>query len=274
MSRIDLGAGLGVLVVDGQTHGDLERSRIGHAALFALSLVVLELQTHRVAALVAEVGSVLVVGAALRAEHIAGMERVGDDHVAAVDAGGAQVMQALQVAALALPVADGVVDEIELRDIAEIGNGKDRGEDGLQTVVFALGWQLVHLQKAFVGAALNFNQVGNLDRCRNFGKIETAAKRAVLVRHASLLKTRRHEAPAEFAGGKDTARVTRHPLVMLLHAIRVRSASFGKTSRLFLLPAIVNCNAAGISLARKATRGVGFRFAQDNPLGQASVPAE
>ncbi len=41
-----LGAGLGVLVVNGEAHGDLERSRIGHAALFALRLVVLELQTH------------------------------------------------------------------------------------------------------------------------------------------------------------------------------------------------------------------------------------
>ena len=75
MSRIDLGAGLGVLVVDGEAHGDLERRGVGHAALFALRLVVLQLQADRVAALVAEVGRVLVVGAALVAEHIAGMER-------------------------------------------------------------------------------------------------------------------------------------------------------------------------------------------------------
>ena len=74
-------------------------------------------------------------------------------------------MQALQVAALALPVADGEIDEVELRDIAKVGDGKDRGEDGLKAVVFALGGQLIHLQKALVGAALHFDQVRNLD-CR------------------------------------------------------------------------------------------------------------
>ncbi len=133
-----LRAGLSVLVVDRQAHRDLERSRIGHAALFALCLIVLELQADRVAALVAEVRRVLVVGAALGAEHIARMKRVGDDHVAAIHAGGTQVMQSLQVAALALPVADGVINEVELRNIAEVGNGKDGCEDRLQTVVFTL----------------------------------------------------------------------------------------------------------------------------------------
>ena len=80
MSRMDLDAGLGVLVVDREADRDLERSGVGHAALFALRLVVLQLQADWVAALVAEVGGVLVVGAALLAEHVARMERVGDDH--------------------------------------------------------------------------------------------------------------------------------------------------------------------------------------------------
>ena len=77
-------AGLRVLVEDGQPHGDLERSGIGHAALFALGHVILQLQSHRVAALVAEVRGVGVVGAALVAEHIAGMERIGDDRRSAI----------------------------------------------------------------------------------------------------------------------------------------------------------------------------------------------
>jgi hypothetical protein len=42
-----LGAGLGILVVDGEADGDLERSGVGHAALFALCLVVLQLQARQ-----------------------------------------------------------------------------------------------------------------------------------------------------------------------------------------------------------------------------------
>ena len=100
-----------VLVVNGQAYSDLERSGEGHAALFALLLVILQLQAHRVAALVAEVRRVLVVRAAMVTENVARMERVGDHHESAVDAGGTQVMQSLEVTALALPVADREVDE-------------------------------------------------------------------------------------------------------------------------------------------------------------------
>ena len=115
------------------------------------------------------------------------MEGVGDDHVAAVGAGGAQVVQALEVAALALPVADGEVDELELGDVAEVGDGEDRGEDRLQAVVLALLGQLVHLQKALVAAALDFNEVGDLDGGGNLGKIEAAADRAHFAGHAGVL---------------------------------------------------------------------------------------
>ena len=134
-------AGLRVLVEDGQAHGDLERRGVRHAALFALGHVILQLQSDRVAALVAEVRRVRVVGAALVAEHIAGMERIGDDRDAAVLTGGAQVMQPFQVAALALPVADRVIHELELRDVAEVGDRKHRLKYRLQTAVVALAGQ-------------------------------------------------------------------------------------------------------------------------------------
>ena len=160
-------AGLGILVVNRQAHRDLERGRERHAALFALLLVVLELQADRVAALVAEVGGVLVVVAALGAEHVAGQERVRDHHRSAVDAGGAQVVEPFQVAALALPVADREIDEIQLRDAAEIGNRENGNKHGLQPRVIALVGQLVHLQKTLVRTALNFDQVGNLRCCGN-----------------------------------------------------------------------------------------------------------
>ncbi len=107
-------AGLRVLVVDGETHGDLQRSGVGHTALFAFGHVVLQLQSNRVAALVTEIGCIGVVGAALGAEHIAQMKRIGLHRRAAIAAGGAQVIQPLEVAALALPVADGVLDKVQL----------------------------------------------------------------------------------------------------------------------------------------------------------------
>ena len=119
-------AGVGILVVNGQTDGDLERRGIGHAALLALVHVVLELHGHRIAALVAERRRVLVERAALRADHVAGLIRIGDDRSAAIAAGGAQVVQPFQVAALAFPVSDGVIDEIQLREPAEILDRKYR----------------------------------------------------------------------------------------------------------------------------------------------------
>ena len=87
------------------------------------------------------------------------------------------------------------------RDVAEVGDREDGGEDGLQSVVLALLGQLIHLQKALVAAALHFDQVGNLDGGWDLGKIETAADRA----HCSLLdmltpETRTFEASRGAAG--------------------------------------------------------------------------
>ena len=85
-------------------------------------------------------------------------------------------MQTFQVAAFALPVADGEIDELELGDIAEIGDRENGLKDRLQAGVIALAGQPVHLQKALVGALLHLDQVRDLDGGRNFGKIETFAE--------------------------------------------------------------------------------------------------
>ena len=123
----------------------------------------------------------------LRAQHVAGVERIGDDGRAAVPASGAQVMQTLQVAALALPVADGVVDELQLRDVAEIGDREHRLKHGLQTGIVALAGQQVHLQEAFVGLLLNLDQVRNLDGGWNFRKIKSCTV-GVILRHSEAPK--------------------------------------------------------------------------------------
>ena len=166
-------AGLSVFVENRQAHRDLKRRGVSHAALFALSHVILQLQAHGIAALIAEVWSVRVVSAAFVAEHIARMKRVGDDSRSAILASGAQVMQALKVSALALPVADCIINELKLRDVAEIGDRKHRLKYRLQSAVVAFAGQAVHLQEALVGTLLYFNQVWNLDGCWNLGKIKT-----------------------------------------------------------------------------------------------------
>jgi hypothetical protein len=101
-------------------------------------------------------------------------------------AGGAQMMQAFQVAALALPVSDGVVHEFQLGHFAEIPDRKNRGEDGLQTAVVALARQQVHLQKALIGLHLHFDQIGDLDGALNFREIQTLTFPDMLIsiRHA------------------------------------------------------------------------------------------
>src|SRR3569833_3344840 len=83
-------AGLRILVVDRQADRHLQRSRERHAALFALLLVILQLQAHRVAALVTEVQNEQEEGTTQEAKNDTRKERVSDHHGAAMDAGGTQ----------------------------------------------------------------------------------------------------------------------------------------------------------------------------------------
>src|SRR5208283_1656124 len=174
-------ASVGIFVVNGQTDGDLKRGGISHAALLALIHVVLQLHGDGVAALVTEGRRILVEGAALLANHVAGLIRIGDDGSAAIATSGAKMVQALQVAALALPVADGIVHAFELRHFAEIPDRKNRSEDRLESAVLALTWQQIHLQEALIGLLLDFDQVWDLDRPLDFRKIQSLAFPNVLV---------------------------------------------------------------------------------------------
>src|SRR2546430_10334764 len=87
------------------------------------------------------------------------------------------------MAALAFPVSDSVIDKLELRNIAEIGNGKHRLENRLQTGVVTLAGQAVHLKEAVVRALLYLDQIRNLNRGGNFGKIKTFSK-GIILRHS------------------------------------------------------------------------------------------
>ena len=170
-----LRAGLRIFIPDDQADRDLQRHGEGHAALLALVDVVLQLERDGIAADVAHVAFDDVRAAAARAQHFAIAVRIGDQHVAASGARLPQVVQSLQLAALALPVADGVLDELERRVLAEIADRKHRLEHRLQPGVFTLGRQTVHLQKTLVGFFLNLDQVRNRNRGLDFRKVDTLA---------------------------------------------------------------------------------------------------
>src|SRR4029077_11604055 len=120
-----LDARLEVLVPDDEADRDLERHGVGHAALLTLVDVVLQLEADGVAADVAHVAARLVRLAAARAQHLAIAVRIGDERRAAAAAGLAQVVQPDELAALALPVADRVLDELERRVLAEVADRED-----------------------------------------------------------------------------------------------------------------------------------------------------
>src|SRR5437764_9085579 len=87
------------------------------------------------------------------------------------------------MAALAVPISDSVMHKLELRNIAEIGNGKHRLENRRQTGVVTLAGQAVHLKEAVVRALLYLDQIRNLDRGGNFGKIKAFTK-GIILRHS------------------------------------------------------------------------------------------
>ena len=74
------------------------------------------------------------------------------------------MMQAFQIPAFALPVADGIADEFERRYAAEIRYRKDGIEYGLKPGIFAFLRKHVHLEEPLVGILLNLNEIWDLDR--------------------------------------------------------------------------------------------------------------
>src|SRR5262249_35104801 len=91
-------------------------------------------------------------------------ERIGDQRRAAVGARLAEMVQAGELAALALPVADRILDELERRVLAEVGNREHRLEDRLQARVLTFVRQPVHLQEPLIRLPPDFDQVRNRDR--------------------------------------------------------------------------------------------------------------
>jgi hypothetical protein len=100
--------------------------REGHAPLLALVDVVLELQADRLVAGLAGDGLVLVEPTALRAVDLAVAPGIGDEGGRAEGAGPAELVEPDEPAALALPVADRVLDELERAVLAQVADRERR----------------------------------------------------------------------------------------------------------------------------------------------------
>ena len=160
-----LDPGLGILVPDDETDGDLERDRVGHAALLALVDVVLEL--HRRPSGRRYRRRRRAPGLPCRNRgHSTSWSPYGSAISVAPQLAArlAQVVQTGELAALAFPVADRVLDELERRVLAEVADRKDRLEDRLQAGVLALRRQTIHLQEALVRLPLDLDQVRDGNR--------------------------------------------------------------------------------------------------------------
>src|SRR4029450_4650900 len=75
--------------------------------------------------------------------------------------------------ALALPVPDGVLHELERAVLAQVRYGKDALEDGLQPGVLPLARQDAHLQEALVGVLLDLDEIGDRNRGIDLRKVDT-----------------------------------------------------------------------------------------------------
>jgi len=93
------------------------------------------------------------------AEDVARQEWIRADGRAAIPARGPQVVQPFEVAALAFPVADGVIDKFKLAQTSKVRDGKNGIEHALEPGVFTFTGKQIHLQKPFIRFLLDLNEV-------------------------------------------------------------------------------------------------------------------
>jgi hypothetical protein len=149
-----------------QPEGEPDRHRVRHPLATALVIVERQAQSDRGAADPAALDQVAVGLATARAHHLVLVRLAGLEQHPAVLAGQPQVVETLDAAAPAAPVADLVAHELQLAGVAEVGEREDRGEHRLQPAGGSLLGQQVHLQELLVGGPLDLDQVRQLDTGR------------------------------------------------------------------------------------------------------------
>src|SRR5229473_2909125 len=86
------------------------------------------------------------------------------------------MMQAFQVPALALPVANGIANELERRNAAKIRDREDGIEYGLKPGIFAFLRKHVHLEEPFVRILLYLDEIRDLDRRADLRKVRSLSR--------------------------------------------------------------------------------------------------
>src|SRR5688572_11312203 len=129
------------------------------------------LEADRFTTVIAKVRPDRIERAAIITEHLGGIERIYLYLCTAVLTVCAEVLEALKVPALTLPVADLILDVLKSRRFSKIGNRKDRGKYRLQPDEITFLRDQVHLQEPVIRFALDLDQIRNLRRCVDLRKI-------------------------------------------------------------------------------------------------------
>src|SRR5687767_7538313 len=87
-------------------------------------------------------------------------------------------------------VADGILDELERRILAEVANRKHRFEHRLQALILAFGGQAVHLQEALVALTLDLDQIRDRDHRLDLREVLTLAVNVLWKAVHALLEVR------------------------------------------------------------------------------------
>lgn len=123
------------------------------------------LQADRFAAVVAEIRANCVKCAAIFTEDFGRIERIHLDLRTTVFTICPEMLEAFEVTALTLPVADLILNVLKRRGLAEIRDREDRGKYRLETDVIALFRDQIHLQESVVRFTLDLDQIRDLG-CR------------------------------------------------------------------------------------------------------------
>jgi len=135
-------------------------------------------EANRFTAVVAEIWPHGIKGAAIVTEHLCRIEWVDLDLGTAVLTICTQVLEALKVAALALPIADLVLNKFQRCCLTKVGYREDRCKDRLQAGLIALFRNKVHLKKAVIRLALDLDKIWDLGGSVDLGKIHALGRLA------------------------------------------------------------------------------------------------
>jgi len=167
-----------ILVENRQPDLYFERDAVRHSAFLTFLLIVLVLEADRFTAVVAEIWPYGIERAAIVTENLCRVERVNLDLGTAVLTICTQVLEALEVAAFALPVADLVLNKFQRCCLTKVGNRKDRSKYRLQAGLVALFGDQVHLKKAVIRLSLDLNKIWDLCGSVDLGKIHALGRLA------------------------------------------------------------------------------------------------